>query len=69
MLTSLIKCIKREGVEEIKWSEVLFLFLSSKFSYLKSPLTGGAPTLGLYQRTDGQRINPPTNTCGIQDGT
>ena len=26
MLTSLIKCIKREGVEEIKWSEVLFLF-------------------------------------------
>ncbi len=25
MLTSLIKCIKREGVEEIKWSEVLRL--------------------------------------------
>ena len=24
MLTSLIKCIKREGIEEIKWSEVLF---------------------------------------------
>ena len=36
VLTSLIKCIKREGVEEIKWSEVLFLSFPSKYSYLNS---------------------------------
>lgn len=28
MLTSLLKCIKREGVEEIKWCEVSFFFRS-----------------------------------------
>lgn len=28
MLASLIKCIKREGVEEIKWSEVISSLLS-----------------------------------------
>ena len=32
MLAALLKCIKREGVEEIKWSEVRLLFVVSAIS-------------------------------------
>jgi len=60
MLTSLIKCIKREGVEEIKWSEVLFLFLSSKFSYLKSPQVEHQHLVYTNVLTDRESTRQPT---------
>lgn len=37
MLASLVKCMKREGVEEIKWGEVEVMFSSPKQALNNSP--------------------------------
>lgn len=49
MLASLIKCIKREGVEEIRWGEVVCsLFLFQNFLIILIP--GPTSTFDLRER-------------------
>lgn len=62
MLTSLIKCMKREGIEEIKWSEASFLwFPVEKLTLIR--FVGGTSTSHIYQRADfRRRIATQTNT-------
>jgi hypothetical protein len=52
MLAALIKVIKREGVEEVKWGDVNPAFSSSiRFFCLPGTTKGSAPTLNLRSNT------------------
>jgi hypothetical protein len=53
VLVSLIKCIKREGVEEIKWGEVCYIRLDSAGGALTERIPGASSALDLCQSSGG----------------
>ena len=61
MLASMVKCIKREGVDEIKWREVRqpFLYFRNRPNFLLR--AGPKPAFDLYERTSvGYRLPSKT---------
>jgi Cdc6-like AAA superfamily ATPase len=49
MLAALLKCIKREGVEEIKWGEVRASFLTRCTTLVLIDATGETSTSCIYE--------------------